>query len=211
MDQRTDEWYRERLGRVTASRLADVMARTKSGFSVSRENYLNELVIERLTGSKADGFSNAAMEWGVQYEPEARTFYQLVTDQMVTEVGFVRHPYIDNFGASPDGLVGENGLVEIKCPNTKTHIDTLLTGKIAKKYILQMHAQMICTQREWCDFVSYDPRVPDHLQLYIQRINRDDELVELIESEVQDFLDEVTVRLIALDAVEINHAQSRLH
>jgi putative phage-type endonuclease len=211
MEQRTDEWLRVRLGKVTASRLADVMAKTKSGYGASRENYMTDLLVERLTGSMAGGFTNSAMEWGIEHEKDARLFYAFLTEQMVTEVGFVPHPEIADFGASPDGLVGTDGLVEIKCPNTKTHIETLITDKIARKYILQMHAQMMCTGREWCDFVSYDPRLPDHMQLYVQRVHRDDELVEEIETEVTAFLDQLSGIMNALNGDDKSYANIRVH
>lgn len=199
--QGTDDWFAARLGKVTASRIADVMAKTKSGYGAGRKNYLAQLVAERLTGTVADSYTNAAMQWGIDTEPQARAAYELLTDQAVQEVGFADHPAIAMCGASPDGLVGETGLVEIKCPNTATHIDTLLAQNVERKYALQMQFQMACTERDWCDFVSFDPRMPGNLQLLVKRVERDAELVAEIETEVQTFLadlDETVGRLAAL-------------
>ena len=191
MEQRTDEWLSERAGKVTASRIADVMAKTKSGHGAGRANYMADLVAERLTGVPKQGFTNAAMQWGTETEPYARDRYSEEMLCVVEEVGFVRHPTIENTGASPDGLVGDDGLVEIKCPNTATHIETLRGGAIDRKYILQMHWQMICCERQWCDFVSFDPRLPLEMQLHVQRVERDEELCAEIEAEVTAFLKEL--------------------
>jgi len=158
IEQRTETWFRQRAGKVTASRLADVIAKTKSGPSASRQNYLADLVAERLTGTTANGYQNADMARGTELEPEARSAYAFISGVDVIEVGFVRHPTIIMSGASPDGYAGDDGLVEIKCPKTATHIDHLLTQAIPDKYIVQMQWQMACTGRKWCDFVSYDPQ-----------------------------------------------------
>jgi len=195
MEQRSDEWFAARLGCVTASRTADVMAKTKSGYSASRANYMAQLITERLTGRASEGFSSAAMQWGTDTEPQARAAYELMTGRDVTEVGFVKHPTIDGFGASPDGLVGDNGLIEIKCPNTATHIETLLAEKVPSKYITQMHVQMICTGRDWCDFVSFDPRLPGDMSFWMQRVHRDPDLCKEIETEVATFLQDLTDKL----------------
>lgn len=198
MEQRTDEWFSARLGCVTASRTADVMAKTKSGYSASRANYMAQLITERLTGQASEGFTNAAMQWGTETEPQARMAYELMTGETVTEVGFIAHPNIQHFGASPDGLVGDRGLIEIKCPNTSTHIDTLLSDKVPGKYITQMHVQMICTGRDWCDFVSFDPRLPGDMSFWMRRVERDQELCESIEAEVQTFLAELADKIAKL-------------
>lgn len=195
MEQRTDEWFSARLGCVTASRTADVMAKTKSGYSASRANYMAQLITERLTGQPAEGFSSAAMQWGTDTEPQARMAYELMTGETVQETGFVLHPSIKFFGASPDGLVGSDGLLEIKCPNTSTHIDTLLADKVPSKYLTQMHVQMICTGRNWCDFVSFDPRLPGGMSFWMQRVNRDDAFCKEIEAEVSSFLDEMGTKI----------------
>lgn len=191
MQQLSPEWFAARCGKATASKIADIMAKTKSGPSASRRNYLAQLVAERLTGVPADGFSNAAMAWGTDQEPNARAAYSFRADVDVVETGFVEHPTIAMTGASPDGLVGDDGLVEIKCPNTATHIDTLLGASIADKYVTQMQWQMACTGRAWCDFVSFDPRLPENLILSIKRIVRDDALIASLETEVTAFLAEV--------------------
>ena len=191
MDQRTDEWFASRLGKATASRIADIIAKTKTGPSASRENYAVQLVLERITQSKGESYSNAAMQWGTETEPLARQAYELKRGLFVDEVGFIDHPTIANSGASPDGLVGADGLVEIKCPNSATHMETLVTRKIPQKYIPQMTWQMACTGRSWCDFVSFDPRFPEHLQIFIERIEYDPTYVRMLELEVTQFLDEV--------------------
>lgn len=174
------------------------MAKTKSGYSASRANYMAQLITERLTGQASDGFTNAAMQWGTETEPQARMAYELMTGETVTEVGFIAHPSIQHFGASPDGLVGDRGLIEIKCPNTSTHIDTLLSDKVPGKYITQMHVQMICTGRDWCDFVSFDPRLPGDMSFWMRRVERDQELCESIEAEVQAFLAELADKIAKL-------------
>ena len=200
MEQRTDEWYQARLGCVTASRTADILAKTKSGYSTSRANYMADLIVERLTGKPPEGFTSSAMQWGTETEPPARMAYEIITGNQVTETGFVLHPQIEGFGASPDGLVGEDGLVEIKCPNTNTHINTLLDEKIPQKYIVQMHVQMICTQRDWCDFVSFDPRLPVDMQIFIKRVEMDPNLEDEILGEVVKFLEEMDEKIEALKA-----------
>lgn len=189
--QGSPEWHAIRLGKVTASRIADVCARTKTGWGASRKNYLAELVAERLTGVKVEGFTNAAMQWGTEIEPEARVAYEFYRDASVSQVGFVPHPTIGDTGASPDGLVEQDGLVELKCPNTATHIETLLCGSIPEKYVLQMQWQMACTGRLWCDFASYDPRLPESMRLYVDRVKRDDAAIQAIEKDVTKFLDEL--------------------
>jgi putative phage-type endonuclease len=191
LEQRSPEWFSERAGKVTASCIYKVMARTKTGYGADRANYMAQLVAERFSGLPAETFSNAAMVWGTDTEPQARAMYELHTGHTVIETGFHRHPSIPDTGASPDGLIGEDGLVEIKCPNTATHIATLRGGGIDRKYILQMHWQMICTERAWCDFASFDPRLPQEMQLHFERIERDPALCAEIEGEVRQFLAEL--------------------
>jgi putative phage-type endonuclease len=191
MEQLSPEWFAARVGKATASRMADITEKTRSGWGAGRKNYMAELVAERLTGIKAQGYTNAAMQHGIDTEPEARAVYEFVTDCEVVEVGFVDHPTIPMTGASPDGLVGDVGMVEIKCPNTATHIETLLTGTVPQKYTLQMLWQMACTNRGWCDFVSYDPRMPESMQLFVKRIEWDAEAVTDLEQNVKDFLNEL--------------------
>lgn len=201
MEQRSPEWFEARLGKVTASCIAKVMARLKSGQpSADRENYAAQLMAERLTGMQQDSFTNAAMQWGTETEPQARAAYEFLTGLEVLEIGFVDHPRIAMSGASPDGLVGDKGLVEIKCPITKTHFETLEGAPIPDKYIKQMQWQMACADRQWCDFASYDPRVPESMKLHVTRVNRDDALISEIEAEVAAFLDEIDRRVADLRA-----------
>lgn len=188
--QGSPEWFAIRLGKVTASRVADIVAKTKTGWGASRTNYAAELIAERLTGTVADGFTSPAMQWGTDNEPSARASYQFEMNTRVGQIGFVVHPTIADSGASPDGLVGDDGLVEIKCPNTATHIDTLIKKDIPGKYITQMQWQMACTGRQWCDFVSYDPRLPTSMQTFIQRVPRDDAAIKGLETEIVTFLKE---------------------
>jgi putative phage-type endonuclease len=199
MEQRSNEWFAARLGKVTASRVADVIAKTKTGYSTSRENYMAQLVCERMTGTQAESYNNAAMQWGTDQEPLARAAYEAAADVLVDEIGFVIHPTIVNAGASPDGLVGDIGLIEIKCPNTATHIDTVLTDKVPAKYITQMQWQMATTGRKWCDFVSFDPRMPEGLQLFIQRVDFDAEYVKMLEAEITGFLAELETKIEKLN------------
>ena len=204
MDQRTPEWFQIRAGKVTASRIGDLMATTKTGYSASRANYMAQLVCERLTGLPQESYSNAAMQRGTDQEPIARAEYEALRGVFVDEMGFAIHPTIENAGASPDGLVGEDGLIEIKCPNTATHIETLLSGEPDGKYVKQMMWQMACTGRSWCDFVSFDPRMPENLRLFIKRIQRDYKLIAEIEGEVRKFLAELEEKVQKLKG--INHA-----
>ena len=189
--QGSEAWFEQRMGRATASRIADIIAKTKSGYSTSRENYCVELALERITGKRQEFFTNDAMKWGTETEPLARAAYEAHTGFIVDEVAMVPHPTIAMSGASPDGCIDDDGLVEIKCPNSATHIKTMLSGKPDNKYITQMTWQMACTGRKWCDFVSFDPRFPLHLQLFVTRIQRDDAAIASMELEVVAFLDEV--------------------
>jgi putative phage-type endonuclease len=201
IEQRTPAWHLCRMGKVTASRVADVVAKTKSGYSASRANYMAQLVVERMTNKQAESYSNAAMEWGTEQEPLARAAYEAEVDVLVEEVGMIDHPTVEMSGASPDGLVGDDGLVEIKCPTTATHIDTLMGEQAPKKYYDQMQWQMACTGRKWCDFVSFDPRMPEGLQLFVKRVERDDEYIAMLESEVATFLQEVSDKVNKLKSL----------
>lgn len=198
MEQQSAEWFAARVGKVTASRVADVVAKTKSGPSASRKNYMAELICERLTGQPAERFQNAAMQWGTQTEPDARRAYAFHADVDVLEVGFVDHPRIAMTGASPDGMVGEVGLVEIKCPNTATHLETLLGGSVPEQYVTQMQWQMACTDSLWCDFVSYDPRLPQGMALFVSRVARDNDRIAELEAEVGAFLNELDSKVAEL-------------
>ena len=190
-EQGSPEWLQERCGKVTASRIADLMAKTKSGWSASRANYASQLICERLTGCVAPSFTNAAMIHGTETEPEARRAYEFFVDRDVQQVGFVLHPTINMAGASPEGLVGDDGLLELKCPNSATHIETLLLGQIPDKYMKQMQFQMACTGRQWCDFASYDNRMPARMRLFVKRVERSVADIGEIEEEVLTFLAEI--------------------
>ena len=195
IEQGSQEWLALRAGKVTASKVSDVMsAITTAGY----RNYLADLVVERLTGNKTESFINAAMQWGVDQEPLARAEYEVKTGSFVDQVAFVEHPTIVNLGCSPDGLVGDDGLIEIKCPNTATHIDYVMQDKVPTKYIPQIQCQLAVTGRKWCDFVSFDPRLPDGLQILIVRLERDDEYIEKLEARVIKFLDEVNSAVTGL-------------
>jgi len=189
--QGTKEWHQLRLGKVTASRVADILAKTKTGPSASRQNYLIELALQRTTGIIQESYSNSAMEWGTQTEPQARVAYEVRTNNFVDQVAFIEHPSIDWFGCSPDGLVSDRGLVEIKCRHSASHWETIKLDEIPKKYWIQMQAQLACTGREWNDYVSFDPRMPERSQLYIKRVFRDEEFISEMESEIKNFLLEV--------------------
>jgi putative phage-type endonuclease len=202
VEQGTPEWFAARLGNVTASRVADVIAKTKSGYSASRENYMAQLLCERMTNTVAESYTNAAMQWGTETEPLARAAYESYADVLVDEVGYIAHPTIERAGASPDGLVGVFGLLEIKCPNSATHIDTLISEQVPTKYITQMQWQMSCTGRTWADFVSFDPRLPSGLQMFVKRVEFDAEYVAMLKEEVIKFLTELDAKIIKLNELK---------
>ena len=195
VEQGSPEWFQMRLGKVTASRVTDILAKTKTGPSASRQNYLIELAIQRTTGIIQESYSNSAMEWGTQTEPQARVAYEVTTNNFVDKVAFIDHPSIKWFGCSPDGLVSDRGLLEIKCPNSATHWEYFKSKKPPQKYFIQMQAQIAVTNKDWCDFVSFDPRMPDRSQLLIVRINRDEAFIAEMEAEIKKFLDEVEVEV----------------
>jgi len=195
MEQRSAEWFAARLGCVTASRVKDVMASGRGGApSATRKNYMMELLCERLTGQSggADLSRNAAAQRGVELEPFACMAYEADKGLMVVETGLVMHPTIAGFGASPDGLVGDDGVLEIKCPNTATHIATMQSERHDPQYEWQMLAQMACTGRAWADFVSYDDRLPEPLQYVCHRFERDFKRIREMESEIKAFLEELS-------------------
>lgn len=201
IEQGTADWHKQRLGKATASKVADIIARTKTGYGASRANYAAQLIAERLTGTPTETFTNAAMAWGTEREPEAREAYEYQAGVFVEQVGFIDHPGIAMAGASPDGLVGTDGLLEIKCPNTATHLETLTGQAIPAKYETQMLWQMACTGRAWCDFASFDPRMPPHLRLFVQRLHRDDARITELEVEVAAFLAEIDGKIATLNAL----------
>ena len=206
IEQRTDEWFQQRLGKVTASRISDVIAKTKTGVSTSRQNYLVQLVSERLTGKKGDSFVNQAMLDGIERESAARELYMQTKGVSVTEVGFFDHPVIKNSGASPDGAVNAEeegkyaGLIEIKCPIETTHTNTLMSKSVPSKYLPQIQWQMasVSPNVKWVDFISFNPNFPDTMQLFVARVERDNAYIAELEAEVIKFLDEVEQTIIKL-------------
>lgn len=200
-DEERQAWLMSRAGKVGASSIHKIMAKTKTGYSASRENYMADLIVERLTGQPSESYQSEAMRHGIETEPQAKAAYSLETGNDIQDVGFILHPEIANAGASPDGLIGDDGLAEFKCPNTATHLDFLLTGDIDRKYILQMQWQMEVTSRKWCDFVSFDNRLNLNLQMKIVRVERDDSLIAEIKDEVIKFLGELEEKLTKLEAL----------
>lgn len=198
MKQGTPEWMAERCGKVTASKIADVMATIKSGEAAARANYRAELIAQRLTGTVEEAYTNAAMQHGTEHEPFARATYEIETGNSVDQIAFVDHPLIEMSGASPDGLIGTDGLIEIKCPNTATHLDYLIKGTVPSKYQPQMLWQMACTGRQWCDFVSFDPRLPDDLKMFLIRFERDQKRIDEMQAAVIQFNKEIDEAIIAL-------------
>ncbi|WP_104658044.1 lambda exonuclease family protein [Ralstonia insidiosa] len=200
MEQRTEEWYAARLGRATASNFGKVLAKIKTGEAADRRNYRAQLVIERLTGNRQEGYSNAAMQWGTEQEPFARIAYMADRGVDVQEIGFIQHETL-MAGCSPDGLIGADGLIEIKCPVSATHIETLKTQHMPLEHMPQVQGQMWIAGREWCDFVSYDPRMPEKLQMFVQRIPRDEQYIKALAFEIERFLEEVAAEVTALQKI----------
>lgn len=190
-----------RVGSLGASRVAEVIAKTKTGYGSGRANVMAELVCERLTGRPADKHVTAAMQIGTELEPEARALYFFKTGNAVREVGLIRHPRITQSHASPDGLVTEKGLLEIKVPQPAGHLETLLSQQVPGKYLTQMQWQMACTGRAWCDYVSYNPNFPEHVKLWITRIARDEERIKELEDEVVGFMVEMAAALVRLEHI----------
>jgi putative phage-type endonuclease len=199
VEQGTEEWKRARLGYVSASNLDAVMAKGKAGEAITRKNYKTRLVAERLTNEIGDSYSNAAMEWGVVNEEKAAMAYEVSKDTFLDKTGFWKHPTIPWFGCSPDRLVDNDGLVEIKCPNSTTHIDYWLAKQVPSVYQYQVQGQICVMERDWCDFVSFDPRMPEKNRLLIVRAYRDDELIKQMEAEVKKFLNEIEQLIIKLE------------
>jgi putative phage-type endonuclease len=202
--QGSAEWKALRMGRLTASRVADATDLLKSGKpGAKRLTYLGELIAERLTGIVVEKYQNDLMRWGTEQEPQARALYEFFQGVEVEQIAFVAHPTIAMSGASPDGLVGDHGLVEIKCPSSSTHIDTLLAQAIPEEYVKQIDWQMACTGRRWCDFVSYDPRLPPHMTMFICRRERDDAAIAALEADARSFLAEIDMKVDALNALYV--------
>lgn len=199
MKQHTDEWFQARLGRATASNAEHWMSELRGGgVPAGRKVYLATLVLQRINRVAMPGYQSHAMQYGIEMEPEARAAYAFEANVDVVEVGFISHPRIKMAGASPDGLIGDDGLLEIKCPQPHTHLDTLLRGTIHQRYLYQMQFQLACTGRAWCDFVSYDRNYPEPMQMAIIRVPRDADVIMKLEHEVQRFLGEVDDTVAAL-------------
>jgi len=180
MEQRSEEWFAARAGKFTASRVGALMAVGRNGKPLKgREELISTLAVERLTGHCVETYSNAAMQRGTEMEPEARDAYVFETGHVVEEVAFVEFANLPNTGCSPDGLIGDDGMVEIKCPSAMNrHIGALRNADHAKEYRWQLQHQLLCTGRDWVDIVSYDPRFPASLQLAIHRVERDNGALE---------------------------------
>lgn len=207
MEQRTEDWFTERLGKVTASGVSKVMAKLKSGApSADRANYAAQLVTERLTGKATEGFQSAAMLRGIELEPQARAMYSFTTGNDVSELGFARHPTIAMAGASPDGLCGDNGLVEIKCCGASRHIEMLTGAEPEGHYIKQVQFQMACTGRQWCDLAYFNPDLPEEMQLVVLHVDRSPELIAEMEAETIAFLAEVDATVANLRARYLKEA-----
>lgn len=203
IEQQTPEWLQMRVGMVTASRVDDVLAVPANGKGElkCRAKYRTEIISECLTGRAAEHYVTPAMEWGIETEPLARAAYEMRLDLEVADGGFHIHDEITRFGASPDGLIGEEGLLEVKCPTTATHIEWIIAGVTPEEYQPQMLAEMACTGRRWCDFVSFDPRLPKKMQLFVRRFPRNDERIAAMEKEVLKFLEEVIEKIKLLEEV----------
>ncbi|WP_375667890.1 MULTISPECIES: lambda exonuclease family protein [unclassified Bartonella] len=195
MEQRTAEWFQARLGKVTASNIYSVLSKTTKGLPTSKyEDYKIKLMTERLTGETSPYYETEDMRWGIEHEDDALREYGFIYDADITKCGFIQHPTIEMAGASPDGLIGEDGLIEVKCPRSVTHMRFCIGDEIKPEYHAQMQFQMACTGRKWCDFVSYDPRFTGeffHLRMKVKRILRDDQQIEQINQAVETFLAEI--------------------
>lgn len=201
--QNSEEWHAARLGKATASRISDVMAKGKSGApSATRARYLAELVLERITGKRQDGFTSKSMQVGIEREPDAADRYTFLTGEPICEVGFVLHPTIDYSGASPDRLAGADGLVQFKCPEAHTHLAYIRGETLPRDYLLQVQWEMACTKAAWCDFASYHPEFPISKRMHIRRIKRDPVIIVEAEKAVREFLAEVDAAYVELMADE---------
>lgn len=201
MEQGSAAWFALRTGKVTASKVSDVVGKTQKGWAAPRALYMGQLVAERLTDQISETFVNPAMRWGTEQEPFARAAYSFLNDVEVEEIAFVAHPTIAWSGASPDGLIGKEGGVEFKCPTSATHIETILGGICPEKHVNQIQWQMACTGRLWWDFASFDPRMPEEMQLFVRRVARDDAYIAELEQMVIEFLGEIDDRIAILKAL----------
>ena len=202
IEQGTPEWHQMRLGKVSASRMADLLAKTKTGFSASRAKYMAQLLCERMTGQPTEFFITPAMQRGTEIEPVARAAYEAENLVSVEQVAWVEHPTISLAGCSPDGFVGEHGLIEIKCKEIHNHLDSILNDKIDPDHQAQMMWQMACTGRQWCDYVCFDDRAPEGLQLFVKRLHRDEEKIKAMEDEVIKFLKDLESMIQKLNEIK---------
>ena len=203
IEQGTPEWHQMRLGKVSASRMAELLAKTKTGaFAASRAKYMAQLLCERMTGEPTEFFTSQAMQRGVDVEPVARAAYEAENLTSVEQVAWVEHPTIPFSGCSPDGFVGEHGLIEIKCKEIHNHLDSILNDKIDPDHQAQMMWQMACTGRQWCDYVCFDDRAPEGLQLFVKRLERNDELIQKMEDEVRTFLKDLESMIQKLNEIK---------
>ncbi|UNE54435.1 lambda exonuclease family protein [Bartonella machadoae] len=195
MEQRTAEWFQARLGKVTASNVYNILSKTAKGLPTSKyEDYKIKLMTERLTGEISQSYITPSMQWGIEHEEDALKEYEFIYDADVIKCGFIPHPTIEMAGASPDGLIGEDGLVEVKCPQSTTHLRFFMYDEIKPEYIAQMQFQMACTGRKWCHFISYNPQFVGRstgLRMKVKRIHRDDEQIEQLTKAVEVFLAEI--------------------
>ena len=198
LQQNTEEWLKYKCGRLGGSSIADMLTRTKTGWGAGRLNLKARLVAERLTGCPTESYKSKAMEYGTETEAEACNVYGFMRDVDPVAVGYVDHPTIEWAGCSPDRLIGEDGLIQVKCPNTATHISSLLGGSVDGGYFKQMQWEMACTGRQWCDYVTYDKRLPPEMQLHVTHITRDHVMIANLEQEAMIFLKEVDETVQAL-------------
>jgi len=206
MMQRTEEWFKARCGSLGASSMHEIAAKTRNGYSARRASRMATIVVERITGAPVEGYTNAAMQHGIDTEPEAKAFYSFMTDNEIVDVGLIKHLTIAWSHASPDRLIGDDGLIEVKCPQPAAHLDTLLGQEVPGKYVIQAQWQMCCTGRAWCDFISYSPAFPESMRMFTKRIHRDVKHIEALESEVRQFLSEVDAKLAAIAALYLPKA-----
>ncbi len=187
--QGTDDWLQARVGKITASRFSDVLAKTKSGVSKTRQSYMYDVIAEKMTMQPAESFTNQYMQWGTQTEPLAREFYQSTIQDEIEQVGFVE--LNESVGCSPDGLVGSSGLLEIKCPKTTTQIQRWIDGGFPSEYQAQVQGQLWICNREWCDFVSFDPRILTDKKMFKVRVRRDEAFIKTLKTEINQFIEEM--------------------
>lgn len=197
--QRTEQWRQDRCGKATASRVLDIITRTRNGWGHARGKYLDQLIAERLSGRPQDMRRIKSLDDRSDLEPDARDAYCFYTDNEIELVGFVPHPTIENAGASPDGLVNSDGMLELKCLDAGNH-HKLFAGDLSplEDYLPQVHFGMACTERKWTDLVAYCPIMPEELKMFRQPIQRDDDLIVVLEREVKAFLAEVDSKVAAL-------------